>query len=158
MWRQGKKNWALPFRTAMRRNYGESRLNLQAHHADKFFFPRVFFTGAVVEGFLQELKILAKLHLPQRQAAQGPESFFLLGIEFARLPVNHTECAQRKTVFVDEGRPSVKTDVRLTQYHRIVFEARVFQGVWDDEEVFLLNGVRAKRSFFGGFPDLHANL
>src|ERR1700722_19655658 len=140
---------------------GGAELNFQAQHADELFFqalqflfPRVLFAGAVVEGFLEELQILPEFHLPESQAAQGPQGFLLLGVQFARLPVNDTQSAQGKAVFIDDGRTRIKADVGLAQDHGIVFEAGVLHGVGNDEEVLLLDGMSAKRSVFWSFTDL----
>src|SRR5215470_1543751 len=72
--------------------------NLQAKHPHQFFFEvldfllaSVFFPCAVVQRLFQQLQVLPQFHLSQRQAAQGPQRLFLVGVEFPRLPVNHAQ-------------------------------------------------------------------
>ena len=82
------------------------------------------------------------VHDLPRQGTQGPE---LRRLDLARLLVEHAERAQGKTGRRTEHRPGVETHLGAIRADGIVAEARVEQGVRDDEKFRFENRVAAER-------------
>src|SRR5436190_13216287 len=99
-----------------------------------------------------------QFELGHHMSSQNAQCLFLIGTEFTRHFVDYAQGAESVTVRGDQRRAGIKSDFWVGSDERIFRESFVQGGVWDDEEVRLLDGMAAKgdvaRSFVYGDPDL----
>ncbi len=147
--------------------------NLVTHGREKLGLGAGGFLGdaaGLLEGTAGRLKIrddavlifdeAAELEGVDDVTAERAQRLQLLGRQYARLMVDHTERAEGPAIVGDQRRAGVEADVGITEDGGIVGEPRVEASVGHDEHIArgLVDGVSAERSLSGGFgasePDL----
>src|SRR5215471_11324182 len=106
---------------------------------------------ARVEGLGQLVNVQSQLQLGHRLPPERVERRLLLRGQCPRNPIEYAEASEGVTVMRDQWRPGVEPDPGLVDDERTLAKTLVGECVWHDEQVALLDRVRAKSDAARGF-------